>query len=207
MACFLKTPAQLRDHLREKNYLKIIKVRYQGRTNRAHPGLEARVVTNLTGSTAVPPGDTAPRPAAQRWATPSPRSPTHCQVPTRVQLQALKPRQSGALSAGSGSGSGSLSSAGWTGRAPRRYSKLPLPPRPFTTRPSPGSPDRADWSDRDAAHHADLASVAMRAQRRVAGPRDWLVRKHSNSIGGGSAEAARDWSRRPVPTAGRGERP
>lgn len=72
LACFLETPAQLRDHLREKNYLKIIKVRYQGQTNRAHPGLEARVVTNLTGGTAVPSGDTAPRPAAPEVGNPEP---------------------------------------------------------------------------------------------------------------------------------------
>lgn len=75
-------------------------------------------------------------------------------------------------------------------RSPPQF-KAAAAPAAVCARPSNGAPERADWSRRDATRHPDLATLATRAQRQVPCPRDWMARKHSNSIGSGSAGTGR----------------
>lgn len=73
-------------------------------------------------------------------------------------------------------------------------------PAAVCARPRHAAVPRADWPGYHAARHAAADRPPMGAQLGIVRPSEWLVRKRSNSIGGGSAGARQ--SRGPCPQLG-----
>lgn len=95
------------------------------------------------------------------------------------------------------------------GRDPAATQTRRRRPAAVCARPRHAAAPRTDWPGPHAAGHAAAAPSPMGAQRGAACAPEWLVRKCSNSIGGGGAGARRPRGRCPelggaVPAVGRG---